>query len=109
VAIILDIKAKSQRQEKSLSKKLNGRLTVNSGATSVFDKADVATEDFLIECKTTDKKSFSLKKEILKKVEKEANFKNKIPLLEVEIGHDKYIVCKERDFFAIIKDEFIGG
>ena len=105
----MDIKAKSQRQEKSLSKKLNGRLTVNSGATSVFDKADVATEDFLIECKTTDKKSFSLKKDILKKVEKEANFKNKIPLLEVEIGHDKYIVCKESDFFAIIKDEFIGG
>lgn len=99
-------KRKSQIQEKNLKKRVNGRLTVNSGATSVFDKADVDTSVFKIECKTTDKKSYSLKKSILDKVNKEAIFQNKMPLMEIEIGHDKYIVSKSEDFWAIIKDEF---
>lgn len=99
-------KKKSQIQEKNLTKRTNGRLTLNSGATSVFDKADVDTSSFKIECKTTDKKSFSLKKDILKKVEKEAIFRNKMPLMEIEIGHDKFIVAKSDDFWAIIKEEF---
>jgi len=86
---------------------LNGRLTINSGATTEFDKADVESNSFLIECKTTDKKSFSLKKAIFDKVNKEAIFKNKIPLMEVEIGHDKFIIAKEDDFFAMLQEDYL--
>lgn len=99
------MRQKSQIQEKTLAKKLNGRITINSGATTDFDKADVESEHFLIECKTTDKKSYSLKKTILEKIEREANFKNKIPLMEIEIGTKKYIVSREDDFFAML-DEY---
>lgn len=82
-------------------------MTINSGATTEFDKADVESGSFLIECKTTNKKSFSLKKALFDKVNKEAIFKNKIPLMEIEIGHDKYIVSKEDDFFAMLQEEYL--
>ena len=41
----------SNRQEKKVAKAVNGKQTANSGATA-FQKGDVTTNDWLIECKT---------------------------------------------------------
>ena len=63
----------SGRQEKKVAKAVNGRKTANSGATA-FQKGDVVTKDWLIECKTktNDCSSFTVKEEWLLKNEEEA-------------------------------------
>ena len=68
----------SSRQEKSVEKDLGGERTKNSGATT-FDKGDVKTDKFLIECKTktTPSQSISIKKEWIEKNNKEALFMGK--------------------------------
>ena len=54
----------SNKQEKNVTKVLNGKQTLNSGATP-FQKGDILTKDFLIECKTktSHSNSISIKKE----------------------------------------------
>lgn len=63
----------SNKQEKSVAKTIGGKQTANSGATP-FQKGDVVTDDWLIECKTktTPSESMSIKKEWLEKNEEEA-------------------------------------
>ena len=63
----------SSRQEKNVAKSLNGKVVANSGAIT-FGAGDVITDKFLIECKTCvePKKSFSIKKEWIKKNRQEA-------------------------------------
>lgn len=63
----------SNRQEKKVAKAVKGRKTANSGATA-FQKGDVVTKDWLIECKTKvkDSTSFTVKEEWLLKNEEEA-------------------------------------
>jgi len=63
----------SKQQENKVAKRLNGKRTANSGATA-FQKGDVVTKQFLIECKTKtkDSKSFTIKEDWLIKNEEEA-------------------------------------
>ena len=63
----------SDRQEKKVAKAVGGKQTANSGATA-FQKGDVVTDRWVIECKTkaTDCKSFTVKEEWLLKNEEEA-------------------------------------
>ena len=63
----------SGRQEKRVANAVGGRKTSNSGATP-FQKGDVISENFLIECKTatTDKKQFTIKEDWLSKLEEES-------------------------------------
>lgn len=63
----------SNAQEKRVAKVTLGKKQANSGATA-FDKGDVVTEDFCIECKTqtTEKVSMSIKKEWITKLKQEA-------------------------------------
>lgn len=63
----------SGRQERKVAKTVSGKITANSGATK-FGAGDVTTEDWLIECKTctSEKASFSIKKEWLEKNKQEA-------------------------------------
>lgn len=58
----------SSQQEEYISKLLNARQVSNSGAAR-FCAGDVATDDWLIECKTSmsPKQSFSIKKDWLDK------------------------------------------
>lgn len=58
----------SNNQETSVANVLGGRKQSNSGA-SAFQKGDVVTNKFLIECKTCvkEKESFSIKKEWIEK------------------------------------------
>ena len=68
----------STKQETEVAKALNGKRTPNSGAT-MFNKADVTTDNWLIECKTCvkDQKSFSIKKEWIEKNTQESCFMGK--------------------------------
>jgi len=63
----------SKNQENAVAKKLHGKRVANSGATA-FNKGDVTTDLFLLECKTCvePRKSFSLKKEWFDKNKEEA-------------------------------------
>lgn len=68
----------SNKQEKQVAKTVKGKQVSNSGATA-FQKGDVLTDNFLIECKTStqQKKSFSIKKEWIQKNKEEAFAMNK--------------------------------
>ena len=63
----------SKQQEKKVVKVVGGKRTANSGATA-FQKGDVITDDWLIECKTKTKdcSSFTIKEDWLLKNEEEA-------------------------------------
>ena len=63
----------SKRQEKQVAKAVGGKRTANSGATA-FQKGDVVSDQFIIECKTktADCKSFTVKEDWLLKNEEEA-------------------------------------
>lgn len=62
----------SDKQEKRVAKAVGGKQIVNSGATK-FQKGDVMTPGWFIECKTTvtSKKSFTIKEEWLDKMREE--------------------------------------
>lgn len=63
----------SKRQETKVAKVVGGKRTANSGATA-FQKGDLWTKDFVIECKTKTKdcSSFTIKEDWLLKNEEEA-------------------------------------
>lgn len=63
----------SSKQEKAVAKAVGGKKTANSGATP-FQKGDVSTDNWLIECKTktSPSESISIKREWLDKNEEEA-------------------------------------
>jgi hypothetical protein len=68
----------SKLQEEAVAKATGGRRSKNSGAT-MFDKSDVSTDKFNLECKTktTHSESISIKKEWFAKNKEEAMFMNK--------------------------------
>lgn len=99
----------SNKQEQAVAKTLDGRQTSNSGATA-FYKGDILTDNWLIECKTTttEKKSFSIKKEWLQKNNREAFAMNKeYCALCFDFGDDgeRYYVIDEKTFKELTEDK----
>ena len=97
----------SNRQEKKVAKAVGGKQVANSGATA-FNKGDVTSDNFLIECKTCveDKKSFSIKKEWLEKNKEEAFEMGKdYSALAFNFGpsSENYYVIDEK-LFKILKE-----
>lgn len=98
----------SKQQEKKVAKAVKGRRTANSGATP-FQKGDVTTRDWLIECKTKTKdcSSFTIKEDWLLKNEEEAFAMGKNnSALCFDFGpsaNKRYYVISER-LFDILKD-----
>ena len=87
----------SSNQEKQIAKMVGGKVQSNSGGTR-FGGGDVHTETVFIEAKTptTDKSSFSIKKEWLTKAKEQAFEQNKTSYaLAFRFGPD------EPDFFVI--------
>lgn len=70
--------------------------TINSGAT-VWDKGDLKSAEFVVEVKYTDKKSYSIKQEVLQKLWDAAFEANKLPRLIIGIPKDDntvfHIIC----------------
>jgi len=97
----------SNRQEKAVAKVIKGKQTANSGATE-FKKGDVTTEDWLIECKTatTEKASFSIKRDWLDKNKEEAFAMNKsYNALCFDFGDNvsRYYIIDEKTFKEVLQ------
>lgn len=92
----------SKQQEKKVAKKLSSKRQANSGATA-FQKGDVITDQFLVECKTKtkDSKSFTIKEDWLLKNEEEAFAMNRDSALCFDFGpsaNKRYYIISERLF-----------
>ena len=97
----------SNRQEKAVAKAVGGRQTANSGATA-FQKGDVLSDNWLIECKTstTEKASFSIKREWLDKNREEAFAMNRdYNALCFDFGDNgsRYYIIDEKTFKEVMK------
>ena len=95
----------SNKQEKAVAKAVGGKQTPNSGATP-WVKGDVVTPEWLIECKTTttQRESFSVKKEWLTKNKDEAFATGKsYNALCFDFGDngDRYYVVDEKLFLRM--------
>lgn len=96
----MQVKKKSQLQEKSVAKDLDAKTVIASGALW-GSKGDVRHDDFLVECKTTEKPYYSLTMKVWEKIEKEAIKDGlRIPLMCIDIndGKDRFAVFLEKDF-----------
>ena len=83
------VKRRSQKQEKSVAKDFNAKVTVASGAKWGM-KADVRSDKFLIECKTTEKDYYPLTAKVWEKIEEEAiRDRGRIPLMIIDL-QDKF-------------------
>ena len=95
----------SNKQEQHIAKALNGK-TVSGSGCGKFYKGDVLTKTFLIEAKTSlkDKKSFSVKKEWLEKMQEQAFEQGKNNCaLAIDFGDGKnYYVITEKLFTELI-------
>lgn len=98
---------RSSKQEKSLATRLNkGELVRRSGAGA--EKGDVKVKGIVrIECKTTEKKSFSVTREMIRKIE-EATLANgeKVGAIVVEFIDEK---GNPLDEVAIVPTHFLEG
>lgn len=100
----------SSKQEKHVAKKLGGKVQPNSGATP-FLKGDVTIgKDWLLECKTqtTNKKSITIKKEWLTKLEEERfAMRRTDSALAFNFGPDEpvYYIINEKTFKELIRRE----
>ena len=96
----MQVKKKSQLQERSVAKDLNARTVVASGALW-GSKGDVRHDNLLVECKTTDKDFYSVTLSTWEKIEREAVKDGlRIPVMCVDIkgGKERYAVYIEKHF-----------
>lgn len=87
------------QQEFRVAGEVGGRRQPGSGS-SKYAKGDVKQHDFLIECKSTQHHSLSVKQAWLKKISHEALALQKEPALSIEIHGDKDTIT-ERDWIMI--------
>lgn len=101
------VKKRSQKQEKSVAKDFNAKVTVASGALWGM-KADVRNEKFLIECKTTEKDYYTLTAKVWEKIEREAiKDHGRIPLMIIDLeDRDRMVVFKPKDFVTDIPSPY---
>lgn len=100
------IKKKSKKQESKVAKEIGGKVTIASGAL-YFQKADIRSEEFLIEAKTTEKSFYSLNIQIWNKIEKEALRDNlRTPLMHIQTndGKQQFVVMSYNTFLALELD-----
>lgn len=96
----MQIKKKSQLQEKSVAKDLDARTVVASGALW-GSKGDVRHDNLLVECKTTDKSFYSLTIKVWEKIEKEAvrdGLRLPVMCIDIKGGKERYAVFLEKHF-----------
>ena len=106
----MNYKKVSKFQEDRVAKKLGGKSQIASGAL-YFAKADVRTDKFLCECKTTERSSYSLKLATWNKVYLEAlkdSMRISIMQIDLEGGMTSLIVMRFDDFQSCFCDLSIG-
>lgn len=96
------VKKKSQKQENQVAFDLGGKVTIASGAL-YFQKADVRTDKYLVECKYTDKGFYSLTTKTWEKIRSEAIKDGlRIPVMQIDLygGVHSFAVMDINDFEA---------
>ncbi len=68
-----------------------------------FKKGDLKIGDYLVEAKETDKNSFSVKREIFEKVEKNARRQSLKPAVLVNVAGSEYIILRFQDFIELLE------
>jgi len=91
-----------QRQENRAAQMIGGAVTPASGALW-GSKGDAVSDLEMVECKRTDKKQITLKKEWLDKLFAEAIARGKVPYLHIEISGHSYWLLSEPDGEELIE------
>lgn len=97
------MKPKWKKHEEKQAKDFGGRVNKGSGNFWAVP-GDIKTDDFLIEAKQTDKKSYSLRYETLDKLYEEALFSQRIPILSLLLQDVEFVVLWKEDFLKLIKN-----
>ena len=94
-----------QKKEHNDAKDFGGRVTPRSGGAWSFP-GDVKTDDFLVDSKTTEHKSFSITRDMWKKVYNEALKSQKLPMLSIQLLNDdiEMVVLDKNDFITILEE-----
>jgi hypothetical protein len=92
---------KWKQHEKKQAKDFGGRVSKGSG-NFWAQPGDIKTDDFLIEAKQTDKKSYSIKYETWDKIYEEALFSQRIPLLSLLLRDIELVIVQKGDFLKLI-------
>lgn len=90
----------SRQQEKRAAHDYGGFVNPASGA-GPYRKNDVRTPYYSIECKVTDRPSFSLKLAELRKAEKHALLDFRTMLWEIRIKGDDFVVMTKAEFLVL--------
>jgi hypothetical protein len=98
------MKKKWQQWESKTAKDFAGKLTPSSG-NKWHSPGDVKNELFLIDSKTTVKKSYSISIETWDKLCEEAAFSDRIPMLSLQLGEFELVVLSKADFIRQTKKE----
>lgn len=93
----------SQKQEREVAKENGGRVNAGSG-NGWRHKNDVRTPEFSIECKTTSKSSYSLKRSELDLAEKYALADGKDMVFVVDIDGRRYYLMRDYTFHMLRGD-----
>lgn len=107
-------KFNSNKQEKRIAKEIGGRTTIASGSL-YFQKADVRTDKFLLEAKTTAKDYYSLSIATWRKIKSQALKDNlRIPLMciDLENGKNSLAIISIHDFLSLGMDllaQYLGN
>jgi len=76
---------RAPKQEKYLAKRLGGRTTIASGSKG--EKGDVRVQGVVrIEAKTTKNKSFSVTRDMVRKIEEAALASDELPVIVIEFN-----------------------
>jgi len=98
-------KKRWQIKENKDAEQFGGRVTPRSGGMWSFP-GDVKTDDFLIDSKTTEKKSFSITANIWRKLYTQALKSQRLPLLSVRLEKDdiEVVILDKNDFITILEE-----
>lgn len=91
-------------KEKDDKQLLGGKRTPGSG-NKWSAPGDIKSEDFLIECKDTTHKSYSLTKERWDKISKEALFSYRMPMMSIRIQDLDLIVISREDWLRVFGEK----
>lgn len=97
-------KPKWRKFEEKTAKAFGGKRVRGSG-NRWFAKGDVKTDQFLIENKITQKKSYSISLRVLQKAYDEAIFSFRTPLLSIKIKDTEIIILFKDDFLKILEEK----
>lgn len=89
--------------EKEVADAFGTNPTPGSGNQD-WQKCDVATDDFLIDCKNTEKNSYSLKKSLIDKYKPVAGLEGKEFMMAINLNGEKLAVVPFETFMKLRED-----